>query len=147
MSRLLVIGWGNPLRGDDAFGFLAAEKLRELLPEVDVLALHQLTPELMEPVSQAERVIFIDASAEGEPGELRCGPVEASTSAEAFTHHATPAGLLAGARALYGSAPPALLYTVRGECFEFGEGLSPAVQAALDRLLRLIPATFRSSPS
>jgi hydrogenase maturation protease len=140
MPGLLVIGWGNPLRGDDAFGFLAAEKLSELLPGGEVLALHQLTPELMEPVSRAARVVFIDASAEGEPGRLQCSTVEPSATAGAFTHHATPAGLLAGAQALYGSAPPAVLYTVRGECFEFGEGVTAAVALALEEVVRAVAA-------
>ena len=135
MSGLLIIGWGNPLRGDDGFGRLAAERLAELLPEAEVLAVHQLTPELMEPISRAVRVVFIDASADGEPGELRCGVVVASTNAEAFTHHATPAGLLAGAQSLYGCAPPAVLYSVRGESFEFGEGLTAGVRKALEDLV------------
>lgn len=138
MAGLLIIGWGNPLRGDDAFGWLAAERLRERLPGTEVLPVHQLTPELMEPVGRASRVIFIDASAEGEPGQLACRDVVPSPDAEAFTHHATPAGLLAGALALYGNAPPAVLYSVRAESFEFGERLGAGVARALDEVVERI---------
>jgi hydrogenase maturation protease len=137
MAKLLVIGWGNPMRGDDGFGFLAAERLQSLLPadEAEVLALHQLTPELMETVAQAEAAIFIDVSESGEPGALTRTEVVASTNAEAFTHHATPGGLLAGARSLYGTAPRAELYSVRGESFDFGAPLSEAVRRALDEVV------------
>ena len=29
MAKILVIGYGNPLRGDDSFGHRAVEKLKE----------------------------------------------------------------------------------------------------------------------
>src|SRR5690349_6241379 len=90
MARVLIVGYGNPLRGDDAFGFLAAEKLRSEIvsADVEVLALHQLVPELMEPVSRAELAIFIDASTPSpSPGELAGGGC--------LTHHETPESLAA----------------------------------------------------
>src|SRR5579871_5175875 len=70
--RLLIVGYGNPIRSDDAVGYLAAERLRQVLTEADIaiLSVHQLTPELAEPVSRAARVIFIDAAATGEPGAI-----------------------------------------------------------------------------
>jgi len=44
---ILLIGYGNELRGDDAIGPLVARALAELrLPGTQVLALTQLTPEL-----------------------------------------------------------------------------------------------------
>ena len=139
MARLLVIGFGNPLRGDDAFGFAAAEQFsgRVAGSGVEVLALHQLAPELMEQVSQAGSVVFIDASLEGPPGELRRTAVTPAESAspEAFTHHLTPQALLAGTKAVYGRAPEAVLYTVGAATFEFGAAMSSEVAHALDRLV------------
>jgi hydrogenase maturation protease len=125
----LIIGYGNPLRGDDAFGYRAAERIP------GAIAVHQLTPELMDPISRADRVIFLDAAAEGTPGEIRRRPVQPSPDASNFTHHATPETLLAGARALYGRAPEALLITVTAATFDLSETLSPEVAAALERLL------------
>ena len=63
----LVIGYGNVLRGDDGAGFLTAELLRDKLrdPDIEILSQHQLLPELMEPISRAARVIFIDATVSG----------------------------------------------------------------------------------
>src|SRR5208283_4534442 len=107
MSRVLIIGYGNPLRGDDGFGWRAATRLLGLVadPEVEVMAVQQLTPELMEPISRAGRVVFIDAAAGGEPGVLREREVAADPETQRFTHHSTPGGLLAGAAALFGRAP------------------------------------------
>src|SRR5579863_2441204 len=63
MSRTLIIGIGNPLRGDDGLGWRAVESLRQIasLQEVETVTCHQLTPEMAESVSRAERVVFIDA--------------------------------------------------------------------------------------
>ena len=71
---LLVIGYGNTLRSDDAVGPRVAEAVRELnLPGVRTLSCGLLTPELSDPISQARKVVFVDASME-EPAEIRLRP-------------------------------------------------------------------------
>ena len=146
MSRILILGYGNPLRGDDAFGWRVAERLLELPPDpsIEILCLHQLTPELMDPLSRADLAIFIDAATAGDPGailERRIDPESASRAA--FTHHATPEALLAGARALYGRAPEAVMISVTGADFSLGAELSPLVGSRLDEavatVLRMLP--------
>jgi hydrogenase maturation protease len=137
MPANLIIGYGNPLRGDDAFGWLAARRLQELIrdPAIEIMALQQLTPELMEPLSRARRAVFLDAAAGGEPGKLTIAAVDAApASASAFTHFATPAALLAGAAALYGARPAAFLVTVAGADFSISEELSEPVSRALELL-------------
>jgi Ni,Fe-hydrogenase maturation factor len=47
---------------------------------------------------------------------------------------------MAGAQTLYGRAPEAILLTAPGENFEFGEGLSDAVQRALDETVEKVRA-------
>jgi hydrogenase maturation protease len=137
VTRLLIIGYGNPLRGDDAVGALAAERLREILPEhyVTVLSVHQLTPELMEPVSRARRVLFLDAALGPVPGAISHRPVTPAPSGRPFTHFATCESLLAGTQALYGTAPPANLFTITGAQFEAGSALSEPARKALEVLV------------
>jgi hydrogenase maturation protease len=142
MPRLLIIGYGNPLRGDDGFGWQAASQLLDRIadPEIEVMALQQLTPELMEPISRAGRAVFIDAAASGEPGvlqERRLAP-DSDFDSHDFTHHSTPGGLLAGALSLFGRAPEATLYSVSGEDFGFGERLTPAIEKALAEVVARI---------
>jgi hydrogenase maturation protease len=66
----LVIGFGNPLRGDDGAGWRAAELIAADLRArgVTVVGRHQLTLELAEDVSEADIVMLVDASCENSPG-------------------------------------------------------------------------------
>ena len=69
MSEALVIGYGNELRGDDAAGPRVAAAVEQWqLPGVRVLILHQLTPELADPIASSGLVIFVDAALEAEGG-------------------------------------------------------------------------------
>jgi hydrogenase maturation protease len=141
MSRILIVGYGNPLRGDDAFGWRVAERLLELPhdAEVEILCLHQLTPELMDPLSRADFAIFIDAAATGVPGDLierRIDP--ASAAGGAFTHHATPEALLCGARTLYDHAPEAVMISVTGAEFSLGAELSPTLNNRVEGVIAAV---------
>lgn len=130
---ILVIGYGNPLRRDDGFGWWVAERLlQEPVDGVQVISCHQLTHELAEPLSRCSVAIFVDAR-QGEPaGQLEWEPVVAVPSAtSSFSHSIAPADLLLVAQMLYGSCPTqAYLLTARGVHFEHGEGLSPEVEEA-----------------
>lgn len=140
-STLLVVGYGNPLRQDDGFGYQVAERLLEMLLEhVQVIACHQLTPELAEPLSRSEAAVFVDAKW-GEPvGLLEWQPVSSATAGGApFAHSLTAADLMALAHTLYGSAPTqAYLLTVRSVHFAHGERLSPAVEEAIPHAITQI---------
>jgi hydrogenase maturation protease len=138
MARVLIIGYGNLLRGDDGFGWHAAERLREIIrdPDVEVLTVHQLTPELMDPIGHAGEVVFLDAAATGEPGHISVtGIAPATGGAASFTHIATPAALLAGARVLYGSEARGVMVSVAGADFTLGAGLSEPVLEATRALV------------
>lgn len=136
----MIIGFGNVLRCDDGAGVRVAERLQGLLAlrGVEILAVPQLTPELMIPIARSARVVFIDAARDGMPGELRRREVKAETESSAFTHGATPEALLAGAAALYGSTATGELYSITGESFEFGDRLSPVVERAMAKLVATI---------
>jgi hydrogenase maturation protease len=144
MGKVLIIGYGNPLRSDDGFGWHASRLIaREVAGRnAEVITCHQLTPELAEPLSQCSHAVFIDADAEGEPGEIHFREVQPQApSSSALTHTCSPAGLLASAAQLYGRCPQAVAITVSAQSFDIGESLSPVVSAALpkvvDRVLRL----------
>src|SRR4051794_39172723 len=71
-QHTLIIGIGNPLRSDDGLGWKVAEQLvQDLRPGQVILTVHQLTPELVQWMANANLVVLIDASREGEPGELQ----------------------------------------------------------------------------
>jgi len=133
---LLVIGYGNPLRGDDAAGPIAAERLAR--QGFDVVAVHQLVPELAERVAAAHTVIFLDADAAIAPGTIEIERIEQAAAPRAFEHHATPAGLLGLARTAYAAQPEAWLIRMGGASFEFGDALSAAAEHAIARTEALV---------
>jgi hydrogenase maturation protease len=139
MPRVLLIGYGNCLRGDDALGPLAVEQLRPLLPDVELESCHQLSPELAEPLAQCALAIFVDAAANREPGTVEVQRLRPEAGDEAsLTHHLQPASLLALAEALYGHAPEAMLVTGAGAAWESGACLSEKGRQALDAICRLV---------
>ena len=140
LFRLLVIGYGNPLRGDDGIGSQIAYGLAKLAGDsTRVLVVHQLTPELAEPISEADLVIFIDACYEGIPGNWTCETIRPDPSPpQAFTHNFTPATLLSFASALLGANPGALLISVAGGLFDCGEVLSPSVAAVVPEIVACV---------
>jgi hydrogenase maturation protease len=136
---VVVIGYGNELRGDDGIGpRLAGEVAARNWPGVRVVAVAQLTPELAKVLADAQRAIFIDAGvpAEGEP--VRVLHVEPRGPGPALTHFGDPHGLLALSRALYGKAPRAWLVRVAGHDFGLGEALSSEVQHRAQKALEHI---------
>ena len=144
-SARLVIGYGNPLRADDGLGWVVAQRLRSDLAgdrfegDVVVLAEHQLTPELAEPISRARLVVFVDARERGHPGRIDCRTVS-PTGGESltFSHDVDPQSLVQMARLLYGACPTAVVVAVVGEAFGYGTALSPVVQAAIPGVIQRI---------
>ena len=138
MQRVLIIGYGNPLRADDGVGWQAARRLAELLQDepIEILVLHQLTPELAEPISRADVIIFIDASHEGQPGSWKCERLELDpTLGNSLAHHFTPRSLLAYSQAIFKAHPTALVVSVTGESFAYCEQLTPRVERVLLQVL------------
>ncbi len=59
----VIVGFGNELRGEDAFGVDVVKLLQELpLKDTKLISLFQLTPELCLDLLDADEVFFIDAS-------------------------------------------------------------------------------------
>lgn len=127
-----IIGYGNPLRCDDGLGQYLAEALGQ---GWEVIMPTQLTPELAEPISRADCVIFIDAALGETPGAVRSEPVAPKLILGAFTHTVNPASLLAAAHELYGASPPALMISVTGASFEYGCDFSPIIRQQLSKIV------------
>ena len=148
-TEILVIGYGNPLRGDDGVGCVIAEELakriRDPQSKVQVVACHQLNPELAEPIAETRAVIFIDASIELKPGEVRVTTVAPDRfSPAALAHNMKPSALLATASELFGQAPPAKSVGIGGASFEVGKKLTPEVRKAVSNALAAVEKEIAS---
>jgi hydrogenase maturation protease len=147
----LLVGFGNPLRGDDGVARHAVESLPPAcIPAgTRVLSCHQLAPELAHDVAGSARVVFVDAQASGVPGRVRVRRVrEEAAAPSAFTHHFEPGHLLHLARLLLGAGPrEGWIITISGGEFGHGEGLSPRVAAAVPRVHRLLGRLLGGLPT
>lgn len=121
---MLIIGYGNDLRGDDAAGRLAARAVADLgLPGVTVREAVQLTPELALELVGADRVVFVDASIASV--ETVVTPVvEFDDVRVPLTHSSTPAELLRYGATL--GAVPAKAYLVSIPATGFKLGSEPS---------------------
>ena len=144
MANLLVIGYGNSLRGDDGVGRRLAEAVAAWrAPDIAVLSLHQLVPELVEDLQDAERVLFVDAVAG--VGDVHLRKFVAFPGNRSLNHHADPGGLLALATELYGHCPEAWLLTIPGSNFDLSEDISPGAQANMTKALALVKDFYKGT--
>ena len=154
MAQILIIGYGNPLRSDDGFGWRAAQKLATLLPEssFEVLVRQQLTPDLAESASHFQLVIFVDAAVDLTPGELRTEKItrlsdNEQSDAHSLSHSVTPSTLLSWTGELYGKFPDGYCISVGGENFAEGESMSAKMTAAFAPVLEQIKSLAATYPS
>jgi hydrogenase maturation protease len=130
-APILIIGIGNPSRGDDALGPLLIERLAALhLPDVELLTDFQLQVEFALDLQGRQRVIFVDASLTAPP-PFSFTPVVAEKDASYSSHALSPGAVLHAYQKLFDEPPPAYVLAIRGESFELGEDLSAAATANL----------------
>ncbi|HYN59675.1 MAG TPA: hydrogenase maturation protease [Rubrivivax sp.] len=138
-ARTLVVGYGSPIRGDDAIGPLAADALAAgpLPPGLRVLSRHVLTAELAEDLAAVDRVIFLDAAVQGPPGEVRVRQLGSDAHAmSTMGHFLDPRELLAWCETLYRRVPQAWLVSAAAHSFDYAcYRLSPAATAAVPAML------------
>ena len=129
----LLIGYGNPGRGDDGLGpafseAMSARCLNGLAVDTD----YQLVAEHALDVSARDLVIFADAMM-GEDAPFRFDRIVAARPDAMGSHSLRPETVLALADTLYGGAPEAFVLGISG--YEFGEvreGLSDKARFNLE---------------
>jgi hydrogenase maturation protease len=131
--RTLVVGVGNAARGDDAAGLLAARRLGGVELEGDPSTLVDL-------LDGADEAVVIDAVRSGAaPGTVHRFVVgdapPAAMPRGASTHLLGLAEALELARVLGRLPRRATVYGIEGSRFAVGDAVSPAVAAAIDRVV------------
>ncbi len=141
MNPTLVIGIGNTIRGDDGAGIRVVEQLAGRFPGVDVMCVHQLSPEHAEKVSQYERLVIVDASVTTDT--LRVTPLRANGDVRLpRTHNVSPGGILALAETLYRKTPAdAILVEIPASSCDFTEELSSHTASVVEEAVGTV-ATY-----
>jgi len=142
-SNLLVIGYGNTLRGDDGVGPRVAEAVAALnLPGVQTLTCQQLSPEHAAPISLAQTVIFVDAAVDA-AGEVQFRRLAPSDTAQLMAHAADPRTMLALSRDVFGHIPQAWWLTIPAVKTDFCEQLTPEAQRGFTEAVEKIQTLCR----
>lgn len=139
-ARVLVIGIGNPLRGDDGVGGRVIAELRDrraahaagLPARVEIVEAYAPGPELLPWLDGAAGAVIVDATlAAGAPGTVTVWRDDEAVGGRGRQGDRGVDDLLTAAR-LARSLPPAVsLVGVEAESLEPGLALSPVVEAAL----------------
>jgi hydrogenase maturation protease len=143
----LIIGYGNPMRGDDAIGCHAARVLEQHFwndPDVEVVAAQQLTPEMVDDILQRDFVLFLDASFGDQPGTILRTTVSPEPGPSGFSDQFTPSSLLTAAEQLYGDAPFAMSITMAGWSFDPGQKMSQVATRRMPDFIRLAQEAVES---
>jgi Ni,Fe-hydrogenase maturation factor len=110
------------------------------LPGLETLVVHQLSPELAEPLASADLVIFVDARPVESSTDVEVTALVAANSGVALAHASDPRALLSLTQAVYGQRPRAWLVTVPAVDFSLGEALSMTAESGAQQALRQIIA-------
>jgi len=135
--RTVIIGFGNPIRGDDAVGIEVSRRVRESAgPGIHTREVVADAIQILFSWENADLAIVIDAMSAGmAPGSVRCFSAEELIAASADSFPCTHGiGLVEAVRlaAALGRLPKRLVVIgIEGEDFSLSEGMSPEVEAGI----------------
>ncbi len=142
-KRPVIIGVGNPMRRDDGVGPAVIAELHARSVDADLVTLDGEPTRLLDAWSGRDRAIVVDAvTSDSAVGtihriDVATDPIPAPPPA-ASSHGAGLAEAVELARALDALPGRLVVFGIEADNVSFGEGLSPAVEAAVDDLLRHI---------
>jgi len=150
-APVLVFGYGNPSRGDDAVGPELVRRLEtrcaDLIArgELEVLTDFQLQVEIALDLHGREQVYFVDASADAHAPGYTVRRVVAARDVAVTTHALSPEALLqAYGTVMRQPAPETFVIAIRGESFALGDPIGDQAEhhlaAALDDVVGRLEA-------
>ena len=147
----IVIGYGNPNKGDDAIGQKVVAQLQALkTPNLEACAVSQLTPELSSKLARASVAIFVDACKLKNTDTVQvkaldaCGTETTGSALPGFGHSCSPCSLLALTQSVYGHFPKAWWVEVPANDFTIGQPLSNLAEQGVNQALRAIASLIGS---
>jgi len=158
MLKKILIGYGNPDRGDDGVAWHLLNAILEkvggthvdifstdIIPVkigLDIMFNLQLLPEMAETIATYDQAIFIDAHTGEIKEEISFKPIQPAFQNSPFTHHFTPASCLALVDSMTGGYPQSWLLSVRGYQFEFNRQLSAKTKKLVNKSLKILQVEF-----
>ena len=149
-ERLLVIGVGNELRGDDGAGIAVARRLRETA-NLDVRELQEEPTSLLDAWRGHDAVVLVDTMRSGaRPGTIRRidasrVPLPPGLGGSASTHAVGLEQTLELARAVGRLPRRVVVYAIEGRRFEAGAPMSDAVRSGVGELAARVLGEVRAA--
>ncbi|MCJ7560593.1 hydrogenase 3 maturation endopeptidase HyCI [Candidatus Bathyarchaeota archaeon] len=144
-ERVVVAGIGNPIRMDDFVGVKIVQDLKDKVSERVYLIECETVPEsFLQPIVEFNptHVLLIDAAILGlKPGETRLVSPERIADFPAISTHMLPLRIFCEYLTATTKAKIALLL-VEPKNVEFGEGLTPDVQAGAEKITNILLKLF-----
>lgn len=127
-EKIYIYGFGNPGRQDDGLGNAMVEKLHAWVQSENMQGFefdsnYQLNIEDAHAIHDKDLVIFIDASTE-DISNFKFSSVDGTTQVAFTTHTASPGFIISLCREIFKKIPPTYLLHIKGNSWEFKEGLS-----------------------
>ncbi|MGW2033879.1 hydrogenase maturation protease [Streptomyces spinosus] len=150
-GRVVVIGVGNALRGDDGVGPAVVEALRSRVPDGTILTVSDGEPARMLDLWRgADAVVVVEAlrAHPASPGELHtltAGEAAARSGGTASTHALGLGECLALAEALDRLPPRLVVHAMEVADVQLGARLSEPVRSALPELVDRVAASVRQA--
>jgi hydrogenase 3 maturation protease len=145
VEKVVIAGIGNPIRRDDFVGVKIVQDLNGKVPKnVSLIECETVPESFMQEIVDLKpsHVLLIDAAVLGlKPGETRLVFPEQVTDFPAITTHMLPLRIFCEYVAKMTEAKIALLL-VEPENTEFGEGLTPGVQKAAEKINKVMLELF-----
>ena len=148
--KILLYGYGNPGRQDDALGAKFIEKIETWINEngfdnIETDTNYQLNIEDAATIADKDLVIFIDATIE-EIETIKFTKVEPNDSTIEFTMHAVSAAFVVDlCQKIYNKTPEAYLLHIRGYEWELIDGLTQKASENLDLAIEFIKEKIKTT--
>ena len=144
-DKVVIAGIGNPIRTDDFVGMKIVQDLEDKVSEKAHLLECETVPEsFLEPIIEFNptHVLLIDAAFLGlKPGAARLIDPERIAAFSAVTTHMLPLRIFCEYVTKMTGAKIALLL-IEPKNNEFGEGLTPEVQVAAEKIANILQKLF-----
>ena len=144
-GKVVVVGVGNPLRGDDAAGCLVAQAL-DGAPGVTVICAEEVPESYLGPITavQPDVVVFVDAvDLAAATGSAAILEMDELASREASTHRA-PLGLVAEFLR-HETGADIFLLAIQPAHLDFGDPVSPEVEESAGFMAQLLRALVKEA--
>lgn len=148
---ILIFGYGNPSRGDDALGPAFISRLEQLLEtrqalqnRIEMLTDFQLQVEHAMDLVERDLVVFVDASVDL-PAPFEYSVVEPDRDTSYTTHAMSPAAVLHVYEKLNGTNPPPChLLSISGSEFGLGTPMSEGARSSLESACHFLLETLQA---